>query len=337
MKKVARFALLLVLFCALAAIPAVVDYAVEESRWQTIKQFPETLDRLAESTIKLAESWRTIANPQELARIRKSETELQRMRTMLENQLGDVERMPEAADVLTDKKLPYFMAYYLRSNVGNYLSLGFLVAMLIGLVVLFRLKRGIHVKIASARGIWEVAQNKERKEAEGREWELMRKIAALEGAVKNLTPLQVDPPLSPPGRRSRASPSQQEGLPSDLVVTKEAESKPWRFFLVTNDTEEGMELPNKRERFVGVLNARLKKELVALDSRMLYRKLRWVCNLSPTDRAVKMDKIKRGTIFQGWYKMRLGSFRILIKFDDDRAQVRFFPATHDIYQRIYHS
>lgn len=339
MNRLYQFVIFFLFLCLVASVPAVVDYYIECSRWQSVHRLPESIEGLAESYKEFTIVIRPFSKPEELEKAKKNLKRFQDLGKMVRTMIVELDPQEEFLRTnLLGEGFTYFLNHYTRPNVGTYFHLGFLLSTVAGFFVLFRINTRINKKIADAQVSTEAAMRKEEKAAEEREWKLKQRVANLEGEVQRMTANSAAPMLAPTRPEIKQGSSLQE---LEVNSTKPASAeivrpREWKLFLVFNDEEEGRPMPQKQKLFMRTLGPYLKGELAALDPKMLHRKLRWVGKLSPSVRAIKMDKISKGSIFEEWYKMRLGSsFRILIKFDNEQRKMRFFLATHDIYREMY--
>ncbi len=337
MNRLSQFVFFFLAFCVVASAPAIVNYFIESSRWQSVQKLPESIDALNESHLEFIDVLRPFSNPKELEKFKNDQKKFQEFRDSVKRAIEYHSHAEESLiSRLTGDFFSYVLGDFIKTNAGLYLNLGFFISTIFGFALLIRLKSRINKKISDERVKMEVTKKKELGVVEERAWKLKLRVAELEGEVQRMTAGGVTPVLTTKRPRNGQGDlsSRQETKPPERVESI-AKTKEWKLFLVSNDSEQGEPMPQKQRSFMRVLNLDLKNELAAIDSKILYCKLRRLGNLSPADRAIKMDKISGGSIFQGWYKMRLGPFRILIKFDDEKGELRFFLATHEIYRKIH--
>lgn len=112
----------------------------------------------------------------------------------------------------------------------------------------------------------------------------------------------------------------------------------WKLRLVFNDRGEGTPMPQKRRDFVRMLDVKLKKEKIFhVNCNSLYDKLVAMGKLNASQRPQVMHRISGEGLCCGWYKLHSGTFRVLLDFKDEERVIKFLPATHDIYQKIWYS
>lgn len=155
--------------------------------------------------------------------------------------------------------------------------------------------------------------------------------------LKNASPLTVPAPTlgSQPHRRRKVKSQEEAG---ELPQTSIQSPAQWELRLVFSDGETGEVMPGKRREFVKTLKIRLKKEKIfGINHHSLYDKLISMGKIDLIQRPQVMDKISGEGLCSGWYKLHCGTHRVLLSFDNKARIIRFLPADHGIYQKIWYS
>lgn len=334
MKRFFRALIVSLVVLLVACLPAIVAWRVEESRFRSFRNVAGSFEKIEKGRGKIINLLQELALTEDLEALKKDHEKFSKLRNVVETITESYVTQEEVlGDIFSDDA---FIDRYLRqgtkTNVEFYLNLGFCLATALGIIFLYRLGARIEKKIATERQSAQALRRKQEDEMATREKELERKTAILQEQQRNPMKLTVDEQHAQKTRVRK-----QEARPTQQLLDQQPTPKPWSFFLVSNDSEKGRLMPQDRKEFFDAVKRFCKKNLVAIGGQKVYPRLLWVCQLDPALRAVKMDRIDGDGKFDGWYKLHRGSFRILLKFDDEQKELRFYLDNHDIYKKIRRS